>query len=316
MARYLALAVLVIFLLVVVIPFLIVTLFPSQRQLPGEATLRVLVSGTGKVEEIPLEEYVVGVVAAEMPASFPLEALKAQAVAARTYALKRSGRGDGHHPGADLCTDPTHCQAWISISEMRDRWGWWGYWRYRRKIETAVASTRGLVLTYNGQLVDPVYHAACGGRTAGAAEVWGYNIPYLQSVPCPETSSPYQGIQKTFSLAELAQRLNLEVSDLMSRGSASLAKVLDYTPSGRAKTVRLGPLKLSALELRQLLQLNSTRLEVTGQGDQIVFTTWGYGHGAGLCQYGAREQALSGRDFLSILVYYYQGVRIEPYGKL
>ncbi|TDA68660.1 MAG: stage II sporulation protein D [Clostridia bacterium] len=316
MARYLALAVLVIFLLVVVIPFLIVTLFPSQRQVPGEGSLKVLVSGTGQVEEIPLEEYVVGVVAAEMPAGFPLEALKAQAVAARTYALKRSGQGGSHHPGADLCTDPTHCQAWISAAEMKARWGWWGYWRYRRKIETAVASTRGLVLTYDRQLIDPVYHAACGGRTAAASEVWGYDLPYLQSASCPEESSPYQGIRQTFSPAELVRKLNLEAADLVPGGGASPVEVLELTPSGRARTVRIGSKNFSALQLRQLLKLNSTRLEVAGDGDRIVFTTWGYGHGVGLCQYGAREQALKGRDFSAILTYYYHGVKIEPYRQL
>lgn len=314
MARYLALIVLVVFILVIVIPFLIVQLFPSRRQLPGEATLRVLISSTGQIEEIPLEEYVVGVVAAEMPASFPQEALRAQAVVARTYVLKRleAPVAGGHSEGADICTDPAHCQGWISANEMRRRWGWWGYWGYRRRIEEAVEATRGLVLRYQGELIDPVYHSTCGGKTAAAEEVWGYPVAYLQSVDCPwDRDSPYYKQVVSLTPLEIWPRLFPDTSSVPVTAAELDLEIISHTPSGRVSMARLGSYTFTGGQLRTRLGLNSTNFTWSREGRRIFITTYGYGHGVGLCQYGARGMARAGKDFQDILKYYYTGVNIS-----
>ena len=141
----------------------------------------------GQVVALPLEEYLVGVVAAEMPAEFNPEALKAQAVAARTYTLLRLSTKNGNNqlPDADLSTDPENFQAWIPVSEMRRRWGVLSFGYYYGKIVAAVRDTAGMVVVYHGQLIDPVYCASCGGLgTENAADVWGNDVPYLKGVAC------------------------------------------------------------------------------------------------------------------------------------
>jgi stage II sporulation protein D len=158
-----------ILIILVLIPALVVWFFqgrePGKRAeiSPGGIQLRVLHGETGQVETLALEDYLVGVVAGEMPALFEKEALKAQAVAARTYALKRRElsreEDNGPHPQADICTDATHCQAWLSPKEMKERWGFLRYLSYHRKIEEAVRETEGVVITYQGRLIDPVYHS-------------------------------------------------------------------------------------------------------------------------------------------------------------
>lgn len=315
MARYLALIVLIVFILVILVPFIIVQLFPSRRQLPGEATLHVLVSSSGEIEEIPLEEYVVGVVAAEMPASFPLEALKAQAIVARTYALKRLEAPAGpHHAGADICTDSTHCQAWISAGEMRRNWGRWGYWRHRRQIEQAVEATRGLVVTYQGELIDPVYHSTCGGKTAAAAEVWGYSIPYLQSVNCPwDKDSPHYQRVVSLTPLEIWARLAPGAPSLPVSTEALDLEIISRTPSGRVGAARFGPYTFTGVQVRNRLGLNSTNFTWSREADRVFITTYGYGHGVGLCQYGARGMAAEGKSFQEILTYYYTRVTVQPY---
>lgn len=283
---------------------------------PGPS-IKVFVTASGKVEEMPLERYLVGVTAAEMPAEFHPEALRAQAVAARTYALRRlkayGGSGCAKHPEADICTDPACCQGWLSDGELRQRWGLFAYPRYHEKIAEAVAATAGLVITYDHELIDPVYHASCGGLgTEDAAAVWGSSVPYLRHVECTfDDNPPHMGDEVTFTLAELGKRLGLEVTVPASQG-LDLA-VVARTQAGRVKELRAGRMTLAGTEVRKRLGLNSTNFNWRLAGDgKVVFTTYGNGHAVGLCQYGANGLAKQGKDFRAILQYYYTGVDISP----
>jgi stage II sporulation protein D len=297
---------------VILLPLLVVTFLSGPRvpHITTDRAIRLYIPSTGSLQVLPLEEYVRGVVAAEMPARFAPEALKAQAVAARTYVVRRlvlSRQGLGPHPEADVCNDPRHCQGWLSEAEMRQRWGWLGYWFFRHKVAAAVAATRGLVLTYQGEVIDPVYHSASGGRTEDPREIWGRSVPYLRSLPSPwEEESPYNEVATVLSAAEVRRRLGLSGAP----DSGLSLRVVSYTASGRIKTVVAGSRLLTGPEFRQLLGLNSTYFRWERKGQSFVFYTRGYGHGVGMSQYGAQGLARRGRSFREILAYYYPGTRL------
>lgn len=268
----------------------------------------------GEIVSLPLDTYLVGVVAAEMPAAFQQEALKAQAVAARTYTLLRlGGKSDGKHPGAHLCAAPGHCQAWISQADMRKNWGLLAFGSYYEKVAGAVRATSGEVLVYQDQLIDPVYHASCGGRgTEDAGEVWGTEIPYLKSVSCkwdpPQRQEP---VTIALDLQEFYQRLGIAESAVpASTGAGGPVRVLERTVSGRVRKAQVGSKVYRGVDLRKELGLRSTDFTVKTSGSEITFLARGYGHAVGMCQYGAQGLAQNGSTYRSILNYYYQGAKV------
>ncbi|MCL5039915.1 MAG: stage II sporulation protein D [Firmicutes bacterium] len=276
-------------------------------------TIKVYLEKEKRILEMPLEEYLMGVVAAETPASFEPEALKAQAVAARTYALKRmrqfGGRGSQEHPGADICTDPQHGQAWVSWPELTRIWGN-NYTTYRKKVEEAVLSTSGLVIVYNGFLIDPVFHSTSGGRTENSEDVWSEKVPYLRSVVCDyDRHSPYYQTTLEMTLREMARKLgNAVPTSTLSNGGG--LRVLERSDTGRIKTIRVGGQEMKGTDFRTALGLPSTNFTWEYQGDKIRFTVRGYGHGVGMSQYGADGLARNGKNYIEILQYFYTGVKI------
>lgn len=304
-----------------VIGFLVMYFIPDREIEIEEdrATVKVLLHETQRVVEMGLEEYIVGVVAAEMPASFSLEALKAQAVAARTYAVKRLLVADPRvkkiNQEADLSTDHTINQAWISIAEMKRRWGKWNYAANRRKIVQAVEETRGKVLVYKGQIIDPAYHASCGGKcTESSGEVWKFDLPYLQSVSCTGHTDRHHAENHFFSLqkidAVLGTSLNtLSVSTLTS-GRSDVFSIKEKSRSGRIREVTISGKSFSGSELRTKLELPSTRFSWQIKDGGVSFQTNGYGHGVGMCQYGAADLAEQGKTYQEILTHYYTGAQI------
>lgn len=267
---------------------------------------------------LPLEQYLIGVVAAEMPAAFHEEALKAQAVAARTYTLLRLEREeqDEDHPNAQLCADPSHCQAWISTEEMRKRWGW-HYRSNHKKISSAVLETSGQVLTFDDQLIDPVYHASCGGRgTEDAREVWGHEVPYLKSVACTyDAAHRQEPVSTQIALQDFFKQLDIADQSIPAAAGSDLVEIQERTESGRVKSVRVGSQVFSGVELRQNLGLRSTDFKVTCTGKEVRFSTRGYGHAVGMCQYGADGLAQSGAKYSQILKHYYPGTKIKTISK-
>lgn len=280
-----------------------------------EAAVKMYSHTTGQVISMPIEEYIIGVVAAEMPAAFPDEALKAQAVAARTYLMKRLNAGEVTnpiHPGADICDDHRHYQAWISKEEMKKRWGSVKYYGYNLKITNAVYATRHQVITYDGQIIDPVYHSSCGGLgTVDADEVWQFGAPYLKGVSCTNNADPRPVQEVVFTISQLEKATGEDLSALpVATGQRGIFEVLEKTQGGFPKTIRVGSKKYSATALRESLGLRSSRFVINLDGEQVKVTTTGYGHGVGMCQYGAKGMAEKGINYQEIIKHYYTGVEI------
>lgn len=271
-----------------------------------------------KVIELGLEEYVAGVVAGEMPASFPSEALKAQAVAARTYAAKRllvpDPRVKAMSQDADISSDPAVNQAWISDAEMKKRWGQWNYAANRKKIIEAVEATRGIVSVYGGQLIDPSYHASCGGNgTENSGDVWKYQIPYLQRVQCNNHPDANHDAVVAMSIDNLARLMEVDAEAVPASkllGYTKGLQVKEKTPSGRIKELTFGGKTFTGAELRSRVGLKSTLADWKIEGNTVKFITRGYGHGVGMCQHGAGAFARAGWSYGQILSHYYRGTTL------
>ena len=258
----------------------------------------------GSIAPMELERYVVGVVLGEMPADFEMEALKAQAVVARTYTLKREEEGVRHPMGA-VCVDSSCCQAYVSPESYLAKGG---TEEELTKIRSAVEQTAGQVLTYQDALIEATYFSCSGGRTEDAAAVWGGDVPYLQSVDSPgeEHATKYTA-EVFFTRDELETLLGITLSG----NSESWIRGITYTEGGGVAGATVGGCRFTGVELRKLLGLNSTAFSVTAQSDGILVTTWGHGHRVGMSQYGADAMAIAGNSYEQILLYYYQGTRID-----
>lgn len=273
----------------------------------------IAVSIDGVVQEMRLEEYVAGVTAAEIPASFPLEALKAQAVAARTFAQARTENGsDDVHPDAAVCDDYTHCAAYLDLaSQAKKQWGDDAD-ECRAKIEQAVQETAGQVVVYDGEPITAVFHAACSEETESALDVWGADVPYLVSVDsegdedCPDYTSSV-----TFGAEEFRQLMLKKCSEVNLTGlPGTWFTDFERADSGNVLKCTVGGVKAKGTTLRSLLGLRSTNFTVSTTETSITFDTTGYGHAVGMSQYGAKAMAEAGSSFEEILTHYYSGTEV------
>lgn len=276
------------------------------------ATVKLLYVETGTVEEVKMDEYLYGVVSAEMPASYEMEALKAQAVVARTYTAYKILHA-GKHPEADICNDSKCCQAWISKENRFARWNEGEQESNWNKIVSAVDSTAGKIITYNGEPINAFFHSNSGGSTEVVSNVWGgTDYPYLQSV---ETSGEegYSQYESTVTLKkeELLEKLKATHPEVeINYEVENPIQITEYTDSGRVKTIQFGNISISGVEARSLLGLRSAKFSVTVE-ENITFNVTGYGHGVGLSQTGADSMAKTGSNFEQIINHYYTGIKIE-----
>ncbi len=286
--------------------------------LPSESiTLAMFNTEADKIEQMPLEAYVCSVVAAEMPASYHLEALKAQAVAARTRAVAQSGTGLGCgcslHEGADICTDSTHCQGFASVAQCQEKWGD-EYPVYRQRVAEAVLATAGQILTYEGQPITVLYHAISGGQTEDAQTVFTQNLPYLVSVESKGEEN-LRGFSEDaiFSFSEAARLLDTAFPEekLTAEKLQHTFAIASYTPSGRVDSLIIGDGQKPATAVRQALGLRSTWFSISMDETGITFHQRGYGHGVGMSQAGANVMAAENNSYQAILAHYYQGVTLE-----
>lgn len=247
----------------------------------------------------PLEAYIVGVVLGEMPADFELEALKAQAVVARTYTLKICQEGKKH--GGAVCTESSCCQAYRSDSQYLSSGG---TEEKLMKVKQAVQETQGQVLQYEGELITATYFSCSGGATEDAVAVWGYEVPYLQSVESPgeEGASAYYR-EKRFTAEEFCKKMSIRLSS----DPKSWFGTVTYTEGGGVETIAIGGVVYKGTTIRSLLGLRSTKFEVDVTEGIITFRTKGYGHRVGMSQYGANAMALAGNAYQDILAHYYTG---------
>lgn len=269
-----------------------------------DSTISVFNHTLNQTENMPMDEYLIGVVAAEMPAAFEDEALKAQAVAARTYTMYKSESSD--HT-ADICTDFNHCQAYLSDLEMHKNWGS-DYDFYFSKIKNAVYSTHGEYLTYNNEPIMAVFHSMGGGQTQNSGDVWGSQLPYLVSVPSPGEEDAANYIS-TYSLP--FEEFSATITKAFPQ--AKITSFLDVskptlTSSGHVKSIIIGSVSIPGSKIRSMFNLRSTKFTLSFLENTVTFSVTGYGHGVGMSQYGANAMAKQGKTYKEILSHYYQGV--------
>lgn len=284
---------------------------PEESALPvfsAPASLRLLLPD-GTIRDMALEDYLPGVVAAEMPADFPLDALKAQAVAARSYALYCAG--SHKHGDADVCTDFACCQAWQDEPARREKWGG-DYERCAARIESAVRETAGQLLTWEGAPVFAAFHSSSAGATEDCGAVWN-PVPYLRSVSSPETAETVPNFISSLRCAPLDFRdtiLSAFPEADFSGPEESWVEELRRDASGRVATAQIGGTEIRGTELRRLFSLRSTAFTLDYTDGCFCFTAAGFGHGVGMSQYGAMVMARDGADYREILSHYYPGTEL------
>lgn len=282
----------------------------DTQALPGEITVQI----RGEARTMPLEEYVEGVVAAEISPAFPEEAIRAQAVAARTYAVYKMNAGRPlQHKEADVCDDYTHCAAYLDLAAAAAaRWGEDAD-ANTRKIQKAVRDTAGEILTEDGKAIAAVFHAASAARTESAADIWGSDIPYLRSVVSPGGSAceRYEGtVRLTHEEFRAKIAEHYPAADL-SGDPARWFETSTRSAAGSVLTCTLGGVQVKGTDLRTVLGLNSANFTLTIDDNTIFFHTIGYGHGVGLSQYGAKYYAGQGCGYAEILAHYYPGTTLS-----
>lgn len=273
-----------------------------------DLSIEVYMADIDKVITMKLEDYILGVVAGEMPASFHIEALKAQALAARTYTMLRmrqfGGSGCSKHPGAEICTDSTHCQAYRNPASIKQD---------LEKLKEAVYGTAGEVIVYDNKLIDAVFHSTSGGKTENSEEIWSSRLPYLRSVTSQyEGHSPKYVAQQEISIdsfVEAMKKLDPKIK-INKKNIKNEIKVLERSEGGRIIKLKVGDKTFDGMDVRNALGLNSSNFSHTVRGSSIVFTVTGNGHGIGMSQYGADGMAKNGSGYRDIIMHYYQGVDI------
>lgn len=264
-----------------------------------------------KVKKMGLEEYLVGVLAAEMPAEYHIEALKAQAVAARSYILKKTETENPDHKSADVCDDPKHCKGYIDEETARQRWSDKKEDEYIEKLKKAVFETRGEYMIYDGETVEAFFFARSGGRTENSGEVWGEDRGYLKSVESEgDLLHPQAFEEMSFSNDDARNRLSAKDSRMGYGDKALAVKVLSRTEGGSVEELEIDGCIFKGAEIRSLFGLKSANFTVSTTENEIIFKTAGFGHGVGMSQYGANYMAENGKNYTEILSHYYSNIQI------
>ena len=318
----------------------------SNQLNESEIKIRLLYSEKNEIVEMSLDEYIMGVLIGEMPVSYELEALKSQAVVARTYTLNKITSSELNHENADMCDDINHCQAYKTKEyalacwddeEENEKWN---------KIKKAVLDTKNEVITYNNEIINAFFHANSGGKTEDSLNIWGKeNIPYLKSVEGNEdniriekVTFSYDEFEKIMSekypnyikmffknkdsnstvktasseemLLQIKDDTSHEIKTYTNKEEAKI-KILEKNSSGRVDKIRISNITLLGTEVRTLFNLRSTYFEVEITNENVIFNTKGYGHGVGLSQDGANSMAKNGHSYSEIIKHYYTNVEVK-----
>ena len=284
---------------------------PSAEE-SWDARQQVRVQDGQEIETVTLRDYLPGVLAGEMPASFEPEALKAQAVAARTYILYCRQRTNTAHPEADVCNDAACCKAYVSEEQLRSQWGD-AYAANMEKIQSAVQETDGVYLTYDGEPIQAVFHSSSAGRTEDSGNLWS-EVPYLVSVESPESEQMVPNYVSTVEMSpeEFKSSLLEQAPDAdLSGDPAGWITDVQYNATGRVASMDIGGQTLTGGQARTAFGLRAAAFQVQYTGAAFRFTVTGYGHGVGMSQYGANAMAQNGADYREILLHYYTGVQLS-----
>lgn len=282
-------------------------------------TIKLLHSTTGQIEEIDLDEYLYGVVSSEMPANFEIEALKAQAVVARTYTIYQITHNSSKHPEADICDNYACCQAWISKEDRLSKWKVEEAESNWNKITEAVNLTKGKIITYNGEPINAFFHSNSGGVTESSVNIWGgIDYPYLKSVETSgEDGYTQYSSQVQISKQDLLNKIKEKYPDCeIDFSQSDCIEIKELTTSGRVKTIKFGNKEIAGTEARSILGLKSTNFTFSIEGDNVTFSVTGYGHGVGMSQTGADSLAKSGSTFEEIIKHFYTNVEIVELNSL
>ncbi len=275
-------------------------------------TIKLLHLKTGIVEDVAIDTYLCNVVSAEMPADFDIEALKAQAIVARTYTIYKIR--NKKHENADICDSSNCCQAWISKEDRLARWDESLRESNWNKIEEAVNDAKGKIITYQNEPINAFFHSNSGGKTEVPVNVWGGSgYPYLQTVETSgEDSYTQYASEVILTEQELLDKLKTKYSDIaIDFSNLQDIKILEYTDSNRVKTVKFGNHNISGVEARTLLGLKSANFSITQENGKIKFSVKGYGHGVGMSQTGADSMAKQGNSAEQIIHHFYTDVEIK-----
>ncbi len=263
-------------------------------------------TGEQQVEKVPIERYVAGVLSSEMPANFEIEALKAQAMAARTYIVKQLlSPPEISLPEGAAVTDTVHHQVFRNEDELRTLWGKDFKWKYERIIK-AVKETEGQILAYEGEPITASFFSTSNGYTENSEDYWENELPYLKSVESPwDKNSPKFTTKQTMSVKEFAEKLTIDVPQ-----QKNIAKVIERTAGNRIAKVEIGGKTFTGRDVREALELNSSDFTIARNGNTIEIQTKGYGHGVGMSQYGANGMAQKGKNAEEIVQYFYKDIDV------
>lgn len=330
MRRYRIIA-LLLFVLMVFVPYITVSIFGNfEKEAPHtddpekneifEMEISLYRTKTKKVEKVKCYDYICAVVAGEMQANYDSEALKAQTVAAFTYMVnkmnyvKENPDSDIGHHGAYVCDDYTHCKAYLEKQDALKKWGEEWYKKYYPNIENAVSESLGRIITYDGSPVNAVFHSVSNGQTCSAYEVWGTEVPYLQSVECAvdKTANDYESTA-SFTHEQFSAVLYNELGVVLPNDYNTWLGEIKTCQSGMIDEIVIAGTAYSGTHIRKMFGLRSSTFDVKITDKDVIFTVRGYGHGVGMSQYGANEMAKKGSTYEQILTYFYKDTKIEDY---
>lgn len=292
----------------IAIPFIIISIFlkqPKEIELKyaSNQVVRVKRNNKNTIEIIPLENYIVGVLAGEMPINFHIEALKAQAVASRSYVLdKIENNKNKEYDVVDTVTNQVYLDNDYLKSVWKDT-----YITKINKLKKAVNETSGQYLEYEGKIVNAMFFSTSNGYTEDSKNVFGFEVAYLKSVTSPwdqKTSSAFNS-SKEMSLQEFYEKLNIPYEEQLK------VEILTRSPTNRIIELKINNQKISARQMYNQLKLKSTDFEITQISTNVIIKTKGYGHGVGMSQYGALGMAKEGKNYQEILSHYYQNTNIK-----
>lgn len=289
---------------------------PQNYDYQKFSVVKLLHADSGQIEEIPLDTYLYSVVSAEMPADFEIEALKAQAIVARTYTVYKANTNELKHGEANICDKSTCCQAWISKEDRLAKWGENVRQTNWEKIVSAVDSTKGKIIIYEGQPINAFFHSNSGGTTETPFNVWGGSgYPYLQTVETvgEDAYSQYSS-EVEYTQEEILQKLKDNFSNVeINFAIPEDISILERTQGNRVQQVKFGSVTISGVEARNIFKLKSANFTIEQENGKVKFKVIGYGHGVGMSQTGADSLAKQGKTAEEIIKHFYIGVEIIDY---
>lgn len=314
MKKGLILGVLYLFILILILPPAGVFIGSKIKKVKEEKkelfeTVKVYITSEDKVCEMNTSQYLKEVVGAEMPATFSYEALKAQAVAARTYLCAKMDENHEAHKGGVVCTDYKHCKAWLSESERKAAWEEDKREEYWQRVSGAVEETAGEIIKYKGEPISAVFHSTSSGKTENSADVWGKDVPYLRSVESKgDELSPKFLSEFSCTVQEFCDTVSSKVDN--TDWNCGLFSNIVRSQAGGIIKITLGGVEVKGTTFREIFALRSTNVDIEQTDDKIIMKVKGNGHGVGMSQYGANFMGNNGSSYKEILTYYYRGTTI------